>query len=123
MSENLPIEEDEIQEPNPSVENFMDLLPRIDFFEERQLQDLLHSFVDRMLTQERDLEKMELKCKAYEKIIRSQREKLKSLDSNIEHEQSPKEDQVTSESGTTDRRNRKFTLRKHNNDHDNGDKQ
>jgi hypothetical protein len=99
-------------EAEENVENFIDLLPRIDTYDEKQVLDILQSLVDRLLKQERELEKYELKCRAYEKIIRSHKEKRKSQVNNIDNEQQvSQEDHLSPNGGGTGRSNRHDTLR------------
>ena len=65
------------------------------------MNDIVQSFLDRLMRQERDLEKMELKCRAYEKILRTNKIKIKSQSSSIDEPQTPKEDQTVFNSDKT----------------------
>jgi hypothetical protein len=108
------LEEDETSDLTANVENFIDLLPRIDTEDEEQVLNILQSLVDRLLKQERELEKYELKCRAYEKIIRAHREKRKSHVNSIDNQhdqQVPKENHVPPNRRESERSDRHYRLR------------
>jgi hypothetical protein len=62
--------------------------------DDKQMNDIVQSVLDRLMKQDRDLEKMELKCRAYEKIMRDNKIRIKSHSNNIDEPQTPKEDQT-----------------------------
>lgn len=100
MEELPPTEAPNVQVPQAGVESPIQESNQ-DYGVENQMNDVVQSFIDRLLKQERELEKMELKCRAYERILRTNKEKLKYHSYSIDEPQNPKEDQIITNSDRT----------------------
>lgn len=62
---------------------------------------VVDNVLDRLMKQERELEKMELKVRAYERIFKANKEKLKSYMNNINESQNAAEIQTAPVGGAT----------------------
>lgn len=80
------------------------------------VQLIVDNVIERLMKQERELEKLELKCRAYERIFKQNREKLKSSLNSIDEQQNASQIQAGSTASTGSPANatpiKRYTLRK-----------